>query len=177
MTSPRQNEFDTNPGLDEAGRTLRLIATLPAPHGLEKRVKATLESAPSRGVVVAWPFASIYGRGYMRAAAAAAIVLVVAGGGWGVYSHIQVATTPSAVVLPQMPAGAGGFSAAGAARKPQTLEGPVVSTPVTTKHESDAVSAGPETKAEPVTVRKAIVPGKRTHASATTKHTPVPAVR
>jgi len=72
----------------EAEATLRLIASLPPPQGLEERLHASLAEAPRRGRVLAWPAALNPGSAWMRSAAAAAIVSVVVGGGWGVYSRI-----------------------------------------------------------------------------------------
>lgn len=180
MTSPAENGFEGNGAVADAERTLRLLATLPAPRGLEERVKAGLHAAPSRGMVVAWPF-SADARGWMsgasaRAAAAAAIVLVVAGGGWGVYSHIQLAPTPSAIVQPQVPAGAGGFSAAGATRKPQTLEGPVVAAPITAREEPDSSGSDLVLKTQPTGQQKRVYSGKHAHASAKAKSSPVPVI-
>jgi hypothetical protein len=111
--------------------TLRLIATLPSPTGLEDRVRTRLESAPRTGRVLFWPASYAGGGGWargstVRAAAAAAIVFVVAGGGWGVYSRVQPVTQPRVIVMPPRVNGAGGFSSAGAMRTPQTLNGPVV---------------------------------------------------
>ena len=73
-----------------------------------------------------------------RVAAAAAIVLAIAGGGWGVYSHIQVAPGPSALIE-QLPNGAGHFSTAGAMHVPQTVQGPVVAAPMVEKQTGKAV--------------------------------------
>jgi hypothetical protein len=105
--------------------TLRLIARLPAPEGLEERVHAGLRAAPRRARVLAWPMAGEW----MRAAAAAAIVCVVAGGGWGIYARVQ----PGQVAPPGMGgprlAAPGGFTEGGAVRRPQTLVGPTVSAP------------------------------------------------
>jgi hypothetical protein len=132
MSLSTEDRFDQSASVIAAEETLRLLAKLPAPDGLEDRVKAGLRSAPRRGMVIAWPLSSagwVHSMG-MRAAAAAAIVLAVAGGGWGVYSHIQVAPVPSALVEPQLPNGAGRFSTAGAVRVPQTVEGPTVAAPV-----------------------------------------------
>ena len=191
-----QNGFSSSADAADAERTLRLIATLPAPDGLEERVKAGLHAAPSRGIVVVWPF-SADGRGWMTGAgvraAAAAIVLVVAGGSWEVYSHIRVASAPTAVVLPQIPAHAGGFSAAGATRKPQTLEGPVVAVPVAATQEPIATSAVPVASkhaparqpatarhgaaAKPVTTGKAAAASKHVHALSKTKSKPVAAAQ
>src|SRR3569833_2353586 len=74
-----------------------------------------------------------------RAAAAAAIVLASAGGGWGVYSHIQVAPVPSALIEPQLPNGAGRFSTAGAMHVRQTVQGPVVAAPMVEEQTGKAV--------------------------------------
>lgn len=171
MISSRQNEFDRNSHAVDAEKTLRLIATLPAPDGIEERVKAGLRAAPARSAVILWPFGNVDGRAWwdssgMRAAAAAAIVLVVVGGGWGVYSHIQLPQSPTAVVAPQQPsAGNGGFAAAGAKRTPQTLDRPVIANPVTIKQKQDADAA----KAAPAKHAR--------RASKTAKDATVPAVR
>jgi hypothetical protein len=104
--------------------TLRLIATLPAPEGLESRVHAALRYAPRQGRVLAWPLR--VDAAWVRSTAAAAIVMVVAGGGWGVYSYIQ----PSLIAKSQVPArvgGTSGFATTDAKRSPQTLNPPVVS--------------------------------------------------
>ena len=83
--NPNGKEF--TPG--SADETLRIIAGLPAPAGLEERVHAVLRAAPRRGRVLAWPEALRPQSSWMRTAAAAAIVFVVAGGGWGVYMHVE----------------------------------------------------------------------------------------
>ena len=150
MSPSNRVEFDRNSGVLDAEQTLRLIATLPAPKGLEERVKANLHSMPQRTSVISWPLATAGVRWMqsagMRAAAAAAIVLVVAGGGWEVYSHIRVATVPNAVTAPPTLNGSGSFSAAGARRVPQTLERPVVPTPVDSKQKRDAAKNAPTQK-------------------------------
>jgi len=138
MSLPMEDRFDRSAGVHAAEETLRMIASLPAPAGLEDRVKAAMRSAPRRGVLIAWPLAA--GESWLRAAAAAAIVLTVAGGGWGVYSHIQVAPVPSALAEPQSPNGAGHFSTAGAMRVPQTVEGPAVAAPVVEKQMQGSAS-------------------------------------
>jgi hypothetical protein len=118
--------------------TLRMIARMPAPEGLEERVKAGLRLAESPGRVLAWPTGrnGESGRaesrwvrsGWARGAAAAAIVLVVAGGGWGIYARVAPAQSAKTVVLPQAkPSGA--FSEAGAMRRPLTVTGPEVKGP------------------------------------------------
>jgi hypothetical protein len=127
-----------------AEETLRLIASLPAPDGLENRVNTALSSARQhgrvlgRGSLLAWhrTLGLTFGpeSNWMRTAVAAAIVVVVAGGSWGVYSRVESSRpepTPFAhnqpakviVLPPRMPV-AGGFSGAGAMRTPVTLPGP-----------------------------------------------------
>ncbi len=138
---------DRNSGALAAEETLRMIAKMPAPEGLEDRLKAGLRSAPRRATVIAWPFAPV--QGWTRGAAAAAIVLVVAGGGWGVYSHIQVAPLPSAMTEPQMPNGAGAFSTAGAKHVPQTVEGPVVAAPVIEEQKNGVHKDAPDLEKGP----------------------------
>jgi hypothetical protein len=118
-----------------AEETLRLIASLPAPEGLEDRVRAALNAVPRRNRVLAWPRNLRAESGWMRGAAAAAIVFVVAGGGWGVYSRVQstqVAQNQPAkvIVMPARPPVSGGFSGAGAMRTPVTLPGPTAPQPV-----------------------------------------------
>jgi hypothetical protein len=110
-------------------QTLRLIAGLPAPEGLEERVHEALRRAPRTRRLLSWPAALRPESGWVRAAAAAAIVFVVAGGGWGVYSHVEQGQTARIVVLPPHVPISGGFSSAGAMRTPQTLNGPVVAHP------------------------------------------------
>jgi hypothetical protein len=113
----------------EAEATLRLIASLPPPQGLEERLHASLAEAPRRGRVLAWPAALNPGSAWMRSAAAAAIVSVVVGGGWGVYSRIPHAQQARSVILAPRGPAQGGFATAGAMRMPQTLNGPVVAHP------------------------------------------------
>jgi len=116
-----------------AEQTLRLLAQLRSPEGLEDRVIAGLHSAPRRGRILYWP-RTLGGSGgaWIRGAAAAAIVFVVAGGGWGIYTRVQPAQPARVLVMPRAGA-AGGFSGAGAMRTPETLHGPVVARPVTDK--------------------------------------------
>lgn len=135
--------------------TLRLIAGLPAPEGLEKRVRERLRGtaghatgyasesaqvAKGQGRVLAWRGgerelggATLEQRvGWMRGAAAAAIVCVVAGGCWGVYARVQPGQAAHAVPAPHgamSGSGAGEFSNAKAMRTPQTLNAPVIPQP------------------------------------------------
>jgi hypothetical protein len=118
---------DDTSGSAEA--TLRLLADLPAPKGLEDRVIAGLKAAPGTARVLHWPSVLHPTGSWMRGAAAAAIVFVVAGGGWGIYTRVQPSQTTKVIVMPRAGAG-GGFSNAGAMRTPQTVNGPVVAAPV-----------------------------------------------
>jgi hypothetical protein len=123
-----------------AEETLRLIASLPAPAGLEERVHTAIDAAPrrgrvlawSRGRVLAWPGTLRPERGWMRSAVAAAIVFVVAGGGWGVYTRVEQSQTPKVIAMPARMPLTGGFTGAGALRTPHTLPGPMAPQPVKT---------------------------------------------
>jgi hypothetical protein len=142
MSYPTKNDFSPDSPVGEASSpaeiTLRLIARLPAPEGLEARVQAGLRSAPRHASVLAWPARFPVSGEWLRAAAAAAIVFVVAGGGYGIYSRVQPGQPTQGAIVPHA-AGAGQFSTGDAMRRPQTLQGPIVKQPVT--------SAAPKTKA------------------------------
>jgi hypothetical protein len=134
MSYTEQGKFPTRPGLTEAEATLRLIASLPAPDGLEGRVHSGLRSAPRSPRILAWPGVSplaggSMASGWLRGAAAAAIVFVVAGGGWGIYSRVQPGQPAHGVAGPRM-AAPGSFSQTGVVRRPLTLEGPAIPAPV-----------------------------------------------
>ncbi len=137
--------------------TLRLIAHLPAPQGLEERVRAGLEGASRAAAggarILRWPQAAAEtggkapGAGWRRSplargAAAAAIVLVVAGGGWSVSSRVEPSSSARIAVPPARAAAAGKFSSAGAIRTPQTLNGPLVTPPATAAARHPAKAAG-----------------------------------
>jgi hypothetical protein len=124
------SESASESAFSPAEETLRLIASLPAPDGLEDRVNAALSAAARRGRVLVWPRAIRPESGWMRTAAAAAIVFVVAGGGWGVYMRVEQENQPAKVIVmpARMPA-PGGFSGAGAMRTPLTLPGPAAPQP------------------------------------------------
>jgi len=119
--------------------TLRLIAKLPPPAGLEDRVHAGLRaglssrgnSAQPAARVLSWPATSRTTNGWMRGVAAAAIAFVVAGGGWGIYAHVQPPQAAKAIAMPHAPA-PGEFTNAGAMRTPKTLDGPIVAHPAVT---------------------------------------------
>ena len=122
------NESGRGSAADEVDATLRLVASLPAPDGLEDRVHAALRTAPRRGGrILEWPARFVMENAWMRSAAAAAIAFVVVGGGWGVYSRVQ---TAKVIEMPsQVSAPGGGFKNAGAKRTPETVTGPVISHP------------------------------------------------
>lgn len=122
MSSNPHNSMNADTGEE----TLRLIARLPAPAGLEERVHKALRAAPRSGRVLAWPSVVRMDNQWMRAAAAAAIVFVVVGGAWGVYSRVQPGPGGKVIVMPQRTPGAGGLGAAGAIRTPATLPGPTI---------------------------------------------------
>jgi hypothetical protein len=139
---------DRDTGRETGEDTLRLIAQLPAPEGIEDRVRAELRAAPRRARVLSWPAALRSDSPWMRSAAAAAIVFVVAGGGWGVYSRVQQPQLARVIVMPPRVAAPGSFSSAAAIRTPNTLNGPVVANPVTVK----PVTVKPVTETTPAQV-------------------------
>jgi len=126
---------------DAAESTLRLVASLSAPDGLEERVQAALKSAPRAGQILAWPTLARPVSGWGRAAAAAAICFVVAGGGWGVVARLQPGQAGSAKG-PGL-ASPAGLSSSGAMRTPQTLHRPVVPAAVANPVIATAQSAQP----------------------------------
>ena len=132
VTDCRRLNNDSGYTSNDVEVTLRLIASLPAPEGLEDRVNASLRtaqrSAPRKGRILAWPAVLGPGRDWMRSAAAAAIVFVVAGGGWGIYMYVQPA---KGIAAPPRVAAPAGFSSSGAMRTPNTLNGPEVKQPAT----------------------------------------------
>lgn len=131
MNSTGQNTNAGAPGSVEFEDTLRLIARLSAPEGLEERVQAGLRAAPATGRarILAWPTALRLDSAWMRSAAAAAIVAVVIGGSWGVYSRVLSIQPTRAITVPLHLSTQGGFSSAGAKRTPQTLNGPMLERP------------------------------------------------
>jgi len=147
------NQTDSASDLSAAEATLRLIASLPAPEGLEDRIQAGLLAAPRKARILAWPAALTPSSGWVRAAAAATIVFVVAGGGWGVYSRVQQPPTAKVIVLPPHGAAQGGFSSAGAMRTPQTLNGPVLAHPAAAQPAGSKVSGKLPAPAAPKPLR------------------------
>jgi hypothetical protein len=132
MNSSEDNSIAGASGFGEFEETLRLVARLEPPEGLEERVLAKMRTAPASGRarVLAWPVALRLDSPWMRSAAAAAIVAVVIGGSWGVYSRVQSIQPTRAITVPLHLSTQGGFSSAGAMRTPQTLNGPMVVHPV-----------------------------------------------
>jgi hypothetical protein len=121
----RDSKYAGSDAVNAAEVTLRLIARLPVPQGLENRIDARLRATPRRARVLAWPLAGEW----MRAAAAAAIVSVVAGGGWGIFLRVHPGQFSPGISGPSL-AAPGGFTEGGAVRRPQTLTGPrVAATP------------------------------------------------
>ena len=165
MNSAPNSDFGPDYGED----TLRLIAGLPVPAGLEERVHKALRAAPRSGRILAWPARfrakTALESNWMRAAAAAAIVFVVVGGGWGVYSRVQPGPAGKVVVMPQRMPSSGGFSGAGAIRTPVTIPGPKVrdqATPASTDRSPGAPAGtkgprdqGIQTAKKPATPKKA----------------------
>jgi len=156
MSYTEQSGYPNQPRVSEAEVTLRLIASLPAPNGLEGRVHAGLRAAPRRSRVLAWPGASSLAggsvsAGWLRGAAAAAIVMVVAGGGWGIYARVQPGQPVHGIAGPNR-AAPGSFSETGVVRRPLTLQGPAVPpakvvTPAPKAPAKAAVAAPLKTKA------------------------------
>jgi hypothetical protein len=134
MDSFNNNSVGGGNGSGGFEESLRVIARLPAPEGLEERVIAGMRAgAGRRARILEFPAALRPRSNWMRSAAAAAIVFVVAGGGWGVYSRVQKPQAAKVITMPVRVAAPGGFSNAGAMRTPNTLNGPVVPIPVTVK--------------------------------------------
>lgn len=134
FSTHNENDLERNAGVIDAERSLRLIASLPAPVGIEDRLKSGLRGTPNQTGVIAWPLSSPNRVGwaqvsYLRAAAAAAIVFVVAGVGWEVHARFGPAPAPAAEAVPQRIDGGSGLSPAGAKRTPKTVEGPRIAVP------------------------------------------------
>jgi hypothetical protein len=147
-------------GISAAEETLRLLARLHAPEGLEERVQKKLRNAvvssAHQAKILGWPAWLRPSGGWMqsaplRAAFAGAIVAVVVGGGWIVSSRLPAAQPGMAVTTSPRGAAPGGFSAANAKRTPQTLDRPLVAVP----------AEAPPPKAAPLTKEKADQPATR----------------
>lgn len=171
MNSSEQNSIAGASGSGEFDETLRLIARLAPPEGLEERVKAGLRTAPAsrQARVLAWPTALRLETAWMRSAAAAAIVAVVIGGSWGIYSRVQPNQPANAIATPPRVSTHSGFSSAGAMRTPQTLNGPVAPPAAAHPVAAAPLAAQPEAKPAlkaPVTPVKS-APAKKTIAPQT----------
>jgi hypothetical protein len=186
MNPSVKNPIANGPGSSDFEETLRLLAHLPAPEGLEERVEAGLRAAPRNARILRWPVALRAENAWVRAAAAAAIVAVVAGGGWGVYLGVQTVQPARVIAVPQhIAAPGGGFSNAGAMRTPQTLNGPIAAPPAVAKPAAVAPPAStPAVKpvAKPVTTpaaqssQKPLHPAKPTSAKKIAEPATLPAV-
>lgn len=171
MNSNPHNSTASESVSGPAEETLRLIASLPAPDGLEDRVNAALSAVQNRdrvlgrGRVLAWPRAIRPESGWMRTAAAAAIVFVVAGGGWGVYMRVEQSQTPKVIVMPARISAPGGFSGAGAMRAPVTLPGPAAPQPVKASEPAKADAAQTKTVKKPAARAKTTSNGSGRHAA------------
>ena len=127
-------------GSGPAEETLRLIAALAAPDGLADRVQMRLRTAPRKTRLFQWPVhlmpSGYAGSQMLRVAAAVLIVCTVVGGSWGMYWHVQpAASAAGAAPVPARLGNSGGFSSAGAMRKPDTLNGPVLTHAVPVRQE------------------------------------------
>ena len=175
MNSNPHNAMSSAPNSDSGEDTLRLIAGLPAPAGLEERVHKALRAAPHElrgsGRVLAWPArfrAKIaLESNWMRAAAAAAIVFVVVGGGWGVYTRVEPGPAGKVIVMPQRMPSSGGFSGAGAIRTPVTIPGPTV---------REQETKGPRDKESAPAKKPAMPKNAATGQHPASEPTPLPAV-
>jgi hypothetical protein len=170
MNSSTQNDLvhNSNSGAGSGADvdvTLRLIARLPAPDGLEDRVIAGLKTGPKANSgsarILYWPELLQPAGSWMRGVAAAAIVFVVAGGGWGIYTRVQPSQPARVIAMPPRAGAGGGFSSAGAMRTPQTLNGPVLAQPIT----APAPKAKPLKKASAAGIAPAPQSGPQTAAA------------
>ena len=158
-TSPNNrlpSDAEAHAGHGPGEETLRLIAMLPAPEGLESRVKAGLATAPQAGRILMWrgplrPAGGWMYSSFARGAAAAAIVCIVAGGGWQIYSRVQppaparVLVTPAPITQPGR-----GFSQSNAPHVPDTIVGPELKHPMAPVSDLNAVEKVPaQAKAAP----------------------------
>ncbi len=143
----QRDEKNVDAVAGEAEATLRLIAGLPAPAGLEDRVKAGVRGgATSRTrALLEWPLGAQRGwmqNSWLRGAAAAAIVAIVAGGSWQVYSRVQ--PKQAQLAIPHVTGASGGFASANAVRTPKTLDVPVVPQAAKPKNGSNEQHARPK---------------------------------
>lgn len=125
----RNSAYNSPADGGELDETLRLLTRMAIPDGLEERVHARLRSVGRQSVfgqlldhvrgIVSAPAA-----GWMRAVAAASLAAVVGGGGWMVYgnAHVGGMGAESGTGLST----GGAFGSAGAMRRPQPLQPPVI---------------------------------------------------
>ncbi|HEV2133280.1 MAG TPA: hypothetical protein VGR47_03375 [Terracidiphilus sp.] len=153
--------------LKDLDSTLRLLAKLPIPAGMEDRVFAGVLASPRKAKVLEWP-QPLHARDWVRSVAAAAIVLAVGSGGWSIYAHVEQNQPASGIVATRPVFPAGGFSSADMIRRPQTLNGPIVKKPETVTAEKPAakltsaqkpsrtIARQHPVKAKPVQTRSAV---------------------
>jgi hypothetical protein len=148
------SDDSAGPAMKDLDDTLRLLAKVAVPAGLEDRMFAGTMAAPRGRRVLEWP-RLFYGRDWVRGIAAAAIVLAVGGGGWGIYAHVEPNAPAQMTAAPRRILAPGGFSSAEVIRRPQTLNGPMVrkASPV----------AGGKTQAELTTLKKPAPPAPARH--------------
>jgi hypothetical protein len=134
MKTSNQNARTNSTSVEQAEETLRLLARLPSPQGLEERLQARLQATAGAAQprVLRWPVALRLESAWLRMAVAAVIVAVVVGGAWVVSSRLQPAQPAQAISIPPHEGAQSGFSSAGAMRTPQTLDRPIVKEPGTT---------------------------------------------
>lgn len=161
--NPQGSEARRFPG--NAEDTLRLLASLPAPAGLEERIHAGLRTHAEPGRVLRWRVPMHPQSGWLRGAAAAAIVCVVVGGSWSIAPHGPAGQSANTAASPAGVAAQSGFSSAGAIRTPHTLDKPAVA-PAAVQPAIDkdaAVSVGKQKTKRALkkpAVRKLIEPAK-----------------
>ena len=114
--------IEQNTEMQSGEDTLRLVAALPAPAGMEERIQQRLK-LQGADRVIEWPVKPRAGQTWLRGAAAAALVCVVVGGGWSLYQHVRPADAARMPAI-SAPATQGAFASAGAKRTPLTLVGP-----------------------------------------------------
>lgn len=171
---PNASGSGSNPSasavLKDMDATLRWMATLPVPVGLEDRVFARIVLGPRASRILEWP-RPLSSRDWVRSVAAAAIVVAIGGGGWGIYSRVQPTQPPSAIAAPRIIPEPGRFSSAEMIRRPQTLNGPVV------KKAEPAKAVKPEArKAEALQGATPKKPAASAHPHAAAKAVPADAL-
>jgi hypothetical protein len=157
MNLSAQSKFRNASAPSPAEETLRLIANLPAPLGLEDRVLTCLHVAPRHARVFAWPVMLQENRGWLRVAAAAALALAVVGGGWEISAYVRQSQQAKVIVAPPHVL-SGGFSNAGAMRTPQSLNGSVLVPAAPSATTQPQAVPAPPAKNPPVAHRVAAPP-------------------